>query len=69
MRWLANNWIWILVGVAFIGFHLFGHGTHGRHGKRTRQKQEALPPPPSAKADHETSEDCSKTPAHSHHDD
>jgi hypothetical protein len=69
MKWLVNNWIWILVGVAFIGFHLFGHGAHAGHGKRTRQKQEPLPPHPSATADHETSDDRSKTPAHSHHDD
>lgn len=31
MEWLAQNWIWILIGVAFIGMHLFGHG-HGGHG-------------------------------------
>ncbi len=28
MAWLANNWIWILVGSAFTAFHLFVHGKH-----------------------------------------
>lgn len=32
MDWLAENWIWLLVGIAFIGLHLFGHGGHGGHG-------------------------------------
>lgn len=34
MEWLANNWIWVLVGVLFVGMHLFGHGGHGGHGGR-----------------------------------
>lgn len=33
MEWLAANWIWVLVGVLFIGTHLFGHGGHGGHAK------------------------------------
>lgn len=32
MTWLAENWIWVLFGVAFIAMHLFGHGGHGDHG-------------------------------------
>lgn len=32
MTWLAENWIWVLFGLAFIAMHLFGHGCHGRHG-------------------------------------
>lgn len=28
MAWLSNNWIWIVLGAAFIGLHLFGHGGH-----------------------------------------
>lgn len=32
MRWLAENWIWIILGVAFVAIHLFGHGGHGGHG-------------------------------------
>ncbi len=34
MAWLAENWIWVLFGIAFIAMHLFGHGGHGGHGKR-----------------------------------
>ena len=29
MAWLADNWIWVLVGIAFIALHLFGHAGHG----------------------------------------
>ena len=32
MTWLAENWIWVLFGVAFVAMHLFGHGSHGGHG-------------------------------------
>ncbi len=32
MAWLAQNWIWLLFGVAFVAMHLFGHGCHGGHG-------------------------------------
>ena len=32
MTWLAQNWIWILFGIAFVAMHLFGHGGHGGHG-------------------------------------
>jgi hypothetical protein len=34
MSWLLSNWIWILLGVAFIAFHLFGHGGHGGHNHK-----------------------------------
>lgn len=33
MTWLAENWFWVLFGVAFIAMHLFGHGGHGGHGR------------------------------------
>jgi len=33
MEWLAENWIWLLVGIVFIGLHLFGHGGHGGKDK------------------------------------
>lgn len=29
MDWLAQNWVWVLVFVVFIGMHMFGHGGHG----------------------------------------
>ncbi len=32
MTWFAENWFWVLFGVAFIAMHLFGHGGHGGHG-------------------------------------
>lgn len=31
MEWLTANWFWILIGILFIGMHLFGHGGHGGH--------------------------------------
>ena len=32
MEWLSENWIFVLVAVAFVAMHLFGHGGHGGHG-------------------------------------
>ena len=32
MDWLAQNWIWVVIFVLFIGMHLFGHGRHGGGG-------------------------------------
>jgi len=32
MEWLSENWIWVLIGIAFVAIHLFGHGGHGGHG-------------------------------------
>jgi hypothetical protein len=29
MDWLAQNWIWVVFFVLFVGMHLFGHGGHG----------------------------------------
>lgn len=31
MEWLTENWFFVLLLVAFLGLHLFGHG-HGGHG-------------------------------------
>jgi hypothetical protein len=33
MAWLTANWFWVLIGIAFITMHLFGHGGHGGHGR------------------------------------
>lgn len=30
MQWLSENWVFLLVAVAFFAMHLFGHGGHGR---------------------------------------
>ena len=29
MDWLAQNWIWVVFFILFIGMHLFGHGGGG----------------------------------------
>lgn len=34
MNWFAENWFWVLFGVAFIAMHLLGHGGHGGHGSQ-----------------------------------
>jgi len=33
MQWLAENWVWIVVFIVFVGMHMFGHGGHGGHGR------------------------------------
>lgn len=41
MEWLAQNWIWVVFFILFIGMHLFGHGGHGGHsGGGGRDEQE-----------------------------
>jgi len=32
MEWIGENWIWLLLGGAMVGMHLFGHGKHGHGG-------------------------------------
>lgn len=32
MQWLAENWVWIVVFIVFVGMHMFGHGGHGGRG-------------------------------------
>ncbi len=36
MEWLTENWIWVLVGIAFLALHFLGHGGHGKHNKRDK---------------------------------
>jgi hypothetical protein len=31
MAWLTANWFWVVIFIAFIAMHLFGHGGHGGH--------------------------------------
>lgn len=38
MQWLTANWFWVLIFIAFIAMHLFGHGGHGRHGGSDRKQ-------------------------------
>jgi hypothetical protein len=57
MEWLSENWVWVLIGIAFIAMHMFGHGGHGEHrghggsggGKKTSRdsadgRDEGAPP-------------------------
>ena len=45
MTWLAENWFWVLFGVAFIAMHLFGHGGHGGHGSHGGSHDRGGEPP------------------------
>lgn len=31
MEWLTANWFWVLIFIAFIAMHMFGHGGHSGH--------------------------------------
>jgi len=31
MAWVTANWFWVLIFIAFIAMHLFGHGAHSGH--------------------------------------
>jgi hypothetical protein len=39
MEWLSENWVFLLVAVAFVAVHLFGHGGHGGHGGGRRDDE------------------------------
>jgi len=32
MEWLTANWFWVVIFIAFVAMHVFGHGGHGGHG-------------------------------------
>lgn len=32
MEWFIANWFWVVIFIAFVAMHLFGHGGHGGHG-------------------------------------
>ena len=49
MTWLTANWFWVLISVAFIAMHLFGHGGHSGHGGHRDDRQRS-------KADRDTDE-------------
>lgn len=44
MRFLAENWVWILFIVAFVAMHLTGHGgccgAHGGHAGHSQRNKE-----------------------------
>jgi hypothetical protein len=35
VEWLSANWVWILIGIAFVAMHMFGHGSHGGDNEKT----------------------------------
>lgn len=37
MQWLSQNGFFVLLALAFIALHLFGHG-HGGHGGHSRNR-------------------------------
>ena len=39
MAWATANWFWVLIFIAFIVMHLFGHGGHGGHGDHGDHRQ------------------------------
>ena len=39
MAWLAANWFSVLVFIAFIAMHMFGHGGHGGHARHQNRGQ------------------------------
>lgn len=34
MEWIAENAFFILVLIAFVAMHVFGHGSHAGHGRQ-----------------------------------
>ena len=38
MTWFTENWFWVLIFIAFIAMHMFGHGGHGGHGGGGRKR-------------------------------
>ena len=45
MAWFTANGFWVLILIAFIAMHMFGHGGHGGHighggGDRQRSRDE-----------------------------
>lgn len=46
MAWLTANWFSVVIFIAFIAMHMFGHGGHGGHsgdhggGDRQRSRDE-----------------------------
>ena len=39
MEWLSENWVFVLIAVAMVAMHLFGHGGHGGHGGQRRDDE------------------------------
>ena len=43
MEWLSENWVWVLIGIAFVAMHMFGHGGHGGGGHSGRRSSRSPP--------------------------
>lgn len=41
MEWVSENWVWILIAIAFVAMHMFGHGRHGGHRGHDRDEERA----------------------------
>lgn len=39
MEWLSENGVFVLIAVAMVAMHLFGHGGHGGHGGQRRDDE------------------------------
>ena len=52
MAWLAANWFWVVIGIAFVAMHLFGHGGHGGHSHGSQSSGTADPHPDAPAGDH-----------------
>ena len=53
MEWLADNWVWILVGIGFVWFLTRGHAGMGcggghSHGSRKETSEHREPAKPTA---------------------
>lgn len=53
MQWLSENWVWVLVAIAFVAMHLFGHGGHGGHGRREEDDRQRAPDKPAPQGGHQ----------------
>lgn len=51
MAWLAANWFWVVIGIAFFAMHLFGHGGHGGHSHGSHSSGTADAPQDAPAAD------------------
>lgn len=62
MEWLSQNWVWVLIGVAFIAMHMFGHGGHGGHGGHADSGRDGR------RKSHDSTERCDESvpPRHQH---
>lgn len=41
MKWLAENWLWIVFAIVFVAMHIFGHGGHGGHNEQDEQENKS----------------------------